>query len=96
MLSEKVNWKAALVFYFIYIVGILFYSVVPTIEDGSWQRALLLGSTFGFFTYATYDLTNLATLKNWSVKVVLVDIVWGMILCGSVAAASFQIAKWLL
>lgn len=96
LLSEKVNWIAALVFYFIYIVGILFYSVVPTIEDGSWQRALLLGSTFGFFTYATYDLTNLATLKNWSVKVVLVDIVWGMILCGSVAAASFQIARWLL
>lgn len=96
LLSEKVNWKAALVFYFIYIIGILFYSVIPSLEDGNWQKALLLGSTFGFFTYATYDLTNLATLKNWSVKVVLVDIVWGMILCGSVAAASFQIAKWLI
>ncbi len=96
LLSEKVNWKAAAVFYFIYIVGILFYSVVPALENGGWQRALLLGSTFGFFTYATYDLTNLATLKNWSVKVVLVDIVWGMILCGAVAAASFQVAKWLL
>ena len=56
----------------------------------------ILGSTFGFFTYATYDLTNLATLKNWSIKVVLVDIIWGMFLCGSVAAAAFQIGKWLL
>ena len=96
LLSEKVNWKAALVFYFIYIVGILFYAVVPALEDGNWQKALLLGSAFGFFTYATYDLTNLATLKNWSVKVVVVDIVWGMILCGVVAAVSFQVAKWLL
>lgn len=96
LLSEKVNWKAALGFYFIYIVGILFYAVVPALEDGNWQKALLLGSAFGFFTYATYDLTNLATLKNWSVKVVVVDIVWGMILCGVVAAVSFQVAKWLL
>ena len=96
LLSEKVNWKAALVFYFMYIVGILFYSVVPSLENGDWQKAFLLGSTFGFFTYATYDLTNLATLKNWSVKVVIVDIVWGIILCGTVAAISFQMAKWLL
>lgn len=96
LLSEKVNWKAALVFYFIYIVGIIFYAVVPALEDGNWQEAFLLGSAFGFFTYATYDLTNLATLKNWPVKVVVVDIVWGMILCGVVAAASFQVAKWLL
>lgn len=96
LLSEKVNWKAALLFYIIYIIGILYYSVVPSLEDGNWQSALLLGSTFGFFTYATYDLTNLATLKNWSVKVVLVDIIWGMILCGAVAATSFQLAKWLL
>ena len=96
LLAEKVNWKAAVIFYFIYIVGILFYSVVPTLEDGAWQEALLQGSTFGFFTYATYDLTNLATLKNWSVKVVIVDILWGMILCGTVAVSSFQIAKWLL
>jgi uncharacterized membrane protein len=91
LLSEKVNWKAALVFYFIYIVGILFYSVVPTLQGGDWQEAFLLGSTFGFFTYATYDLTNLATLKKWPVKVVLVDIVWGMILCGTVASLSFHI-----
>lgn len=96
LLSEKVNWKAALVFYFMYIVGILFYSVVPSLEDGDWQKAFLLGSAFGFFTYATYDLTNLATLKNWSVKVVIVDIVWGIILCGTVAAISFKMAKWLL
>ncbi len=96
LLSEKVNRKAAILFYIIYIVGIIYYSVAPNIESGDWQDALLQGSTFGFFTYATYDLTNLATLKNWSIKVVIVDIAWGMILCGTVAAISFQIAKWLL
>lgn len=95
LMADQVNWGAALVFYFIYIIGIIFFAVLPALENGDWQKALLLGVLFGFFTYATYDLTNLATLKDWSVKVVLVDILWGMVLCGAVASASFQIAKWL-
>ena len=95
LMADQVNWRAALVFYFIYIIGIIFFAVLPALENGDWQKALLLGVLFGFFTYATYDLTNLATLKDWSVKVVLVDILWGMVLCGAVASASFQIAKWL-
>jgi len=95
LMADDPNWVAAIIFYLIYIVGIIFFSVQPALEEGGWQKALLYGVLFGFFTYATYDLTNLATLKNWSVKVVLGDIVWGMFLCGTVTTASFFIAKWL-
>ena len=73
-LSDSVNWTAAMVFYFLYIVGILLFAVIPALESGSWQKAVIWGALFGFFTYATYDLTNLATLKNWPLIVVLVDI----------------------
>lgn len=95
LLSDKVNWVAAIVFYLIFIAGILFFAVVPAMEKNSLARAVLLGGLFGFFTYATYDLTNLATIKNWPLIVVLVDIVWGMVLSGSVATASFLLANWL-
>ncbi|MFO7982546.1 MAG: DUF2177 family protein [Desulfuromonadales bacterium] len=95
LLSDKVNWPAAFVFYFIYIAGILVFAVRPALADQSLMRAALLGALFGFFTYATYDLTNLATLKDWPLKVVLVDIAWGTILCALVASASFLFGRWL-
>ena len=94
-LSPNVNWTAALVFYFLYIAGILIFAVVPALEKNSLGLAALLGGLFGFFTYATYDLTNLATLEAWPVKVVLVDITWGVVLCAGVASASFLIGRWL-
>jgi len=94
-LSDSVNWTAAMVFYFLYIVGILLFAVIPALESGSWQKAVIWGALFGFFTYATYDLTNLATLKNWPLTVVVVDILWGVVLCTSVAFSSYQIGRWL-
>lgn len=95
LMAEDPNKVAAIVFYLFFIIGIIFFAVVPALEGGNWKMALLYGALFGFFTYATYDLTNLATLKNWPVKVVIADIIWGMFLCGIVATASFLIAKWL-
>ncbi len=94
-LSDSVNWTAAMVFYFLYIVGIIFFAVAPALDATSWQKAVLYGALFGLFTYATYDLTNLATLNNWPIKVVIVDILWGIVLCTSVAFCSYQIGKWL-
>jgi len=94
-LGPEVNWAAALVFYLVYIVGILFFAVAPALERGSLGRAALLGGLFGFFTYATYELTNLATLEDWPLKVVVVDIAWGMVLCTFVATCSFLIGRWL-
>lgn len=91
LLSPAVNWPAAFAFYFIYIAGILIFAVRPGLEADSLSRACLYGALFGFFTYATYDLTNLATLRDWPLLVAVVDIVWGTILCTLVAGASYLI-----
>ncbi len=92
-LLGPVNWSAALTFYFIYIVGILIFAVVPALTGGSFTKALIMGALFGFFAYATYDLTNYATVKDWPLSVVFVDIMWGIVLTGSVASASYLIGK---
>ncbi|MDA8597135.1 DUF2177 family protein [Candidatus Pacebacteria bacterium] len=92
-LLGPVNWPAAIGFYLVYIVGILIFAVIPALEVGSLQKAIIWGVLFGFFTYATYDFTNLATLKDWPIMVVAVDVVWGAFLSGSVAAISYYLAK---
>jgi uncharacterized membrane protein len=94
-LSEKVNWPAAIIFYLLFIIGILIFAVLPGLARNALGYALLYGALFGFFTYATYDLTNLATLKDWPMIIVVVDIIWGAILSASVATVSFLIGKWL-
>jgi uncharacterized membrane protein len=95
LLSPVVNWPAALLFYFMYIVGIILFAVKPGLDAGSLAKAALWGALFGFFTYATYDLTNLATLRQWPIKVVVVDVLWGTLLCSLVASGSFLIGRWL-
>jgi len=96
ILSPDVNWKAAVSFYLMYIVGIIFFAVRPAVNSNSWGQAAILGALYGFFTYATYDFTNLATIKNWPIPIVIVDIVWGVCLCMLVATISYAMAKWLL
>jgi uncharacterized membrane protein len=95
ILSPQVNWTAAIVFYLVYIAGIIFFAVRPAINSNSWGQAAILGALFGFFTYATYDLTNLATIKDWPLTIVVVDILWGVSLCTLVATLSFAVSKWL-
>lgn len=95
VLSPNVNWPAAVLFYFMYIVGIILFAVKPGLESGSLAKAAIWGALFGFFTYATYDLTNLATLRQWPIKVVVVDVLWGTVLCTLVAGGSFMIGRWL-
>jgi uncharacterized membrane protein len=96
ILSTQVKWTAAIIFYLIYIVGILIFAVLPGLAKDSLRHATLWGGLFGFFTYATYELTNLALLKDWPINIVFVDILWGVVLCSAVASLSFIIAKWLL
>ena len=93
ILSPQVNWTAAGIFYLMYIAGILFFAVRPAVISNSWAQAAGLGALFGFFTYATYDLTNMATIKDWPLVIVVVDIVWGVCLCTMVATISFFISK---
>tara|TARA_B100000745_G_scaffold300509_1_gene254833 strand:- start:5240 stop:5647 length:408 start_codon:yes stop_codon:yes gene_type:complete len=92
-LLGPVNWVAALVFYLFFIVGILVFAVLPALDSGSLIKALALGVFFGFITYATYDLTNLATLKDWPFTIAVVDIIWGSVLSGSVATISYLIGS---
>jgi uncharacterized membrane protein len=95
-MAPKVLWAPALVFYFLFIAGIIIFAVLPAVEKGSWPRAVLSGALFGLFTYATYDLTNLATLRNWPILVAAVDLVWGMTLTAAVSGASYWIAGRIL
>lgn len=92
-MAEKVNWTAAIIFYLIYIVGISVFAIYPAVNMNSALNAALMGGLFGFFAYATYDLTNLATLKGWPLPIVFIDIAWGVVLTSIVSLSGFYIAK---
>lgn len=93
LMKSNVNWLAAIIFYLLFIVGLVFFVINPSLEKGSWVYALLLGALFGLITYATYDLTNLATIKDWPLVVTIVDLIWGMVLASSVSVISFFVAS---
>jgi uncharacterized membrane protein len=95
LLADNVNWTAAIIFYLLFIAGIFIFAILPAIEKESLRSAILLGGLFGFFTYATYDLTNLATLKGWPVTIVYIDIVWGFVLSAAVSTAGYYIVKYI-
>ena len=96
ILADRVNWSAAITFYLIYIAGIVFFAVRPALAARSFYQAVYLGALYGFFTYVTYDLTNMATIDNWPLKIVVVDVLWGSLLCLAVAASSYVIAHMLI
>lgn len=96
LMAPNVNWLAAVLFYLLWIAGLLILAVIPGLQGNSLGKAVLFGALFGFMTYATYDLTNLATLKDWPVIITLIDIVWGTVLSTSVASISFLVGRWLL
>lgn len=96
MLNPKVNWLAVVLFYALFIVGLLVFAVKPAILHGTPVKALLLGALLGLISYATYDLTNLATLKDWPLVVTIIDLIWGTVLGGSVSLISALIGKSLI
>jgi len=95
LLSDQPNWWAAIVFYLLFIAGLLVFVIAPAVEAGSLRKALLLGAFFGLVTYATYDLTNHATIKNWPWIVTLVDMTWGTILATMVSCLGYLVGRWL-
>ena len=95
ILLEKPNMAPALAFYAIYVVGVILLVVNPALEKDSWLHAFGYGALLGFVAYATYDLTNLATLKGFSPKIVAVDLLWGTVLTAVVATGAFFAVKWL-
>jgi len=88
-----VNFPPAIVFYAVYPIGLLIFAIIPALKSGSITTAVVSGALFGFFTYATYDLTNHATLRNWTLQLTLVDVAWGTILAAITSAVTFWVVS---
>ncbi|MBO6757398.1 MAG: DUF2177 family protein [Roseibium sp.] len=95
LLMDKPNLAAAGAFYVIYVIGIVVFAVVPALKSDSVLTALIFGALFGFFTYATYDVTNYATLRGWPVIVMVVDITWGTFLGAVSAVSGFYLTRFI-
>jgi uncharacterized membrane protein len=91
LMRSPVNWPAAIVFYLLFILGLVVFVVAPAIDRDSWVRALGYGALFGLITYATYDLTNLSTLRDWPVLLTVVDLIWGAVLAATVSVVTYGI-----
>lgn len=92
LMRDTPNWTAAIVFYLLFMVGLVVFVIEPAMAKREWLHALGYGALFGFMTYATYDLTNLATVKNWPLLVTFVDLAWGTVLAASVSVAVYWTA----
>jgi len=93
LMKPDINWAAAIIFYLLFIAGLVLFVISPAVEKHSWVHALLFGALFGLITYATYDLTNLATLKDWPLIVTVVDLIWGTVLASSISLITYVIAN---
>ena len=95
LMADKTNWVAAIIFYTVFIGGLLFFAINPSVEKNSIMYAFLAGGLYGFITYFTYDMTNLATLKDWPVFISAIDIAWGTILNSLTAGVTFYVISFL-
>jgi uncharacterized membrane protein len=95
LMRPDVRWDAAIAFYAIYLIGILVFAVLPGLDAGSLGRTVALGAFFGFVAYATFDLTALAVIRGFPGGMVVVDLIWGTVLTGTVAAAGYGFGRWL-
>jgi uncharacterized membrane protein len=95
IMAPNPNWLAAVIFYLLFIGGILFFVVIPGLEANSLKLTLLRAALYGLITYATYDLTNLATLKDWPLTITVVDMLWGTVLSVAVSWIGFLAGQWL-
>lgn len=93
LLAASVNLPPALAFYLVYPIGLVLFAVLPGLKSGSAIHVATYGALFGFFTYATYDLSNYATLRNWTLSVTVIDIAWGTVLGAFAATCSYCAVK---
>jgi len=89
LMADNLNMSAAMGFYLLYVVGVIVFAVMPALQSDSWKTALVLGGLLGLIAYGTYDMTNLATLRDWPVSVALVDMAWGTVLTAVSATAGY-------
>lgn len=95
LLKPDVNWAAAIIFYLLFILGLVIFVINPAVESGSLAKAMMLGAFFGLVTYATYDLTNLATMRDFTLKITLIDLTWGTTLGFLTSTLTYLINDWL-
>ncbi len=92
LMADKVNLPAAAIFYLLFIAAMVFFVITPALEKNSVLYALGIGAFFGLVTYGTYDLTNLATLRDWPVSITVIDLIWGSFVTGSACALTTWIS----
>jgi uncharacterized membrane protein len=92
LMKPDINWLAAIIFYLLFIAGLVLFVISPAVTKHSWVHALIFGALFGLISYATYDLTNLATLKDWPVIVTVVDLIWGTVLASAISVITYFIS----
>jgi uncharacterized membrane protein len=96
LMLDTFSVPPAALFYLVYIGGIVFFAIAPALASGRWTVALLRGAALGFLCYATYDLTNQATLRGWSTTVTIADLCWGTFVTGMAATLGFLALRWAL
>jgi uncharacterized membrane protein len=93
LMADSPNWIAAALFYLLFIAGLLYFAVLPGLAADDWMKTLVPAALFGFFCYATYDLTNWATLRDWPASIVAADLAWGTFVSAAGASAGFFITR---
>jgi uncharacterized membrane protein len=91
LMKPDIGWVSAILFYLLFIAALVTFVITPAVEKQSWVHALLYGAFFGLVTYATYDLTNLSTLKDWPLIVTVADLIWGSVLAASISVVTYFI-----
>lgn len=95
LLAPKPNLPVAGVFYLVFIMGLIALAILPGLKEGTLMAVVWRGALFGFMTYATYDLTNLATLRDWPWDVTVIDLIWGTTLNSVVSIVGYYAGRWL-
>lgn len=95
LMTDNIKWAAVIIFYLIFVGGVLTFAVMPGGSEKNLAKTIILGGIFGFIAYATYDLTNLATLKDWPTKIVFIDMAWGTILSSLTSLGSYYLYNFI-
>ncbi|WP_018388292.1 DUF2177 family protein [Ancylobacter sp. FA202] len=93
LMAEQPNWPPAVLFYLLYVTGVVVFAVQPALASGRWTTALMLGAFLGLIAYGTYDLTNHATLRNWPAAMTAIDLAWGTFATAMAATAGMLITR---
>ena len=93
LMAPEINWWAAIVFYLLFIAAVLFFVVIPGLKEQDLLQTLIRAAFFGFITYATYDLTNLATVKEWPLTITIIDPIWGTVLTTLVSLGGYLVGS---